>query len=495
MLSIIEAVFKNLIFCLVFFLLLPCGSPSAWAETAAGGIVATPKLNVREKPYRNARVVDTLVRNERVRVLKILGGEGGWLLISRGQIKGYVRNRSKYISLIRKAEKKAEDVSVQPVKQVVSSPHQASVRSRGRDQKGAGGDKAREARRIRENLAVREKEVDEFTQKEVEIIEGLQELDRSLNSIRAGVASLTRETEVLGREMGKLAVEKSCLIKRIEDERHYAYARLNALYRFKMMGSFDLAAVPDSVFDFFRQQNCLERILSSDFKTLEAWDRDMEKLIALEKDLGQKQKSKKNLDSELAHEIEVMEKDVAKKNAILAEIRTKKKLGLAVLDSLKKAALRLDEEINALAAVSRSDDGGAYFHGLKGGMTMPVQGSIISRYGPARNDDADTFTFQSGIDIKVDRGEPIRSVFGGKVLYAEWLKGYGNLIIINHGDSYYTLYAYVEEFFKRKGELVDAGEVIATAGDTGSIKGTCLHFEIRHHGKPLDPLKWLKKGA
>jgi septal ring factor EnvC (AmiA/AmiB activator) len=95
----------------------------------------------------------------------------------------------------------------------------------------------------------------------------------------------------------------------------------------------------------------------------------------------------------------------------------------------------------------------------------------------------------------VERGEPVRSVFKGEVLFAQWLKGYGNLVIINHGDNYYTLYAHVEEIFKKKGETVDTGEVIATAGDTGSVKGLCLHFEVRHHGKPVNPMQWISKGA
>ena len=68
-------------------------------------------------------------------------------------------------------------------------------------------------------------------------------------------------------------------------------------------------------------------------------------------------------------------------------------------------------------------------------------------------------------------------------------------MIINHGDNYYTLYAHIEELFKQQGDAVETGEVIATAGDSGSIKGISLHFEVRHHGKPVNPMQWLKKGA
>jgi septal ring factor EnvC (AmiA/AmiB activator) len=134
------------------------------------------------------------------------------------------------------------------------------------------------------------------------------------------------------------------------------------------------------------------------------------------------------------------------------------------------------------------------FSAHKGLLIMPVNGTIISSFGPYKNQKYNVTNFRSGIDIKADKGEPIRSVFKGKVLYCDWFKGYGNMIIIDHGHNYYTVYAHLEETFKSKGDEVDAGEVIATVGDTGSLEGARLHFEVRHHGKPVDPLTWLKKG-
>jgi septal ring factor EnvC (AmiA/AmiB activator) len=102
--------------------------------------------------------------------------------------------------------------------------------------------------------------------------------------------------------------------------------------------------------------------------------------------------------------------------------------------------------------------------------------------------------FRSGIDIQAERGEPIRSISAGLTIYANWFKGFGNMIIIDHGDHYYTVYAHLEEVFKVKGDRVEKGEVIATVGDSGSLMGPALHFEVRHHGKPVDPLKWIRKG-
>jgi murein DD-endopeptidase MepM/ murein hydrolase activator NlpD len=134
------------------------------------------------------------------------------------------------------------------------------------------------------------------------------------------------------------------------------------------------------------------------------------------------------------------------------------------------------------------------FAALKGLLMMPVKGKIVSFFGHYKDEKFKVTHFQSGINIKADRGEPIRAVYSGQTLFSSWFKGFGNMIIIDHGDHYYTVYAHLEEQFKSKGDPVEAGEVIATVGDTGSLTGAGLHFEVRHHGKPMNPLGWIKKG-
>ena len=125
---------------------------------------------------------------------------------------------------------------------------------------------------------------------------------------------------------------------------------------------------------------------------------------------------------------------------------------------------------------------------------MPVNGKITDLFGPYKNTKFNIVNFRSGINIQAERGEPVRAVYKGVTLFASWFKGYGNLIIIDHGNHYYTLYAHAEELFKQKGAVVEAGEVFATVGDTGSMIGPALHFEVRHHGKPINPLPWIDRG-
>jgi septal ring factor EnvC (AmiA/AmiB activator) len=195
----------------------------------------------------------------------------------------------------------------------------------------------------------------------------------------------------------------------------------------------------------------------------------------------------------------LMSQERSTRTRLLEDIRKQRALELAAIDALTQAAGELEHKIKFLATekteVGPDKNASQFsFSAHKGLLIMPVNGKIINLFGPYKNPKYNINNFRSGIDIKAEHGEPIRSVFKGKVIYSNWFKGYGNMIIIDHGNSYYTVYAHMEETFKSKGDPVDAGEVIATVGDTGSMTGAKLYFEVRHHGKPVNPLKWLKKG-
>jgi septal ring factor EnvC (AmiA/AmiB activator) len=137
---------------------------------------------------------------------------------------------------------------------------------------------------------------------------------------------------------------------------------------------------------------------------------------------------------------------------------------------------------------------GANFISSKGLLPLPVKGKIISSFGKNVIGHLNMEMFRSGIDIQADRGEPVRSAYSGRILFSDWYKGYGNLMIIDHGDHYYSVYAHLEDRLKSKGDKVETGETIGTAGDSGSVAGTGLYFELRHRGKPMDPLEWIKTG-
>jgi len=243
----------------------------------------------------------------------------------------------------------------------------------------------------------------------------------------------------------------------------------------------------------------METILAYDEKIRQNLLDNKAKLRQLLVRLNSQKMEKLSLEADLKKQIAVMSDERANRSMLLANIRNKKSLELAALESLERAAVNLNQAIKSLSLETGSlkqkkNISPKSFSSLKGLLNMPVKGKIIFSFGPHKNTKLNVVNFQSGIEIKADRGEPIRAVFDGQILYADWFKGYGNMIIIDHGDNYYTIYAHAEELFASKGDTIDMGDVVATVGDSGSMTGPSLHFEVRHHGKPIDPLKWIKKG-
>jgi septal ring factor EnvC (AmiA/AmiB activator) len=127
------------------------------------------------------------------------------------------------------------------------------------------------------------------------------------------------------------------------------------------------------------------------------------------------------------------------------------------------------------------------FSALRGQLRLPVQGDLLAKYGTKRSDGLNW----KGLFIRAAEGSEVKAVAGGKVIFADWLRGFGNLIIIDHGSQYMTIYGNNQAVLKRAGDSVKIGEVIASAGNSGGNEQSGLYFEMRHQGRAFDPLAWL----
>ena len=136
---------------------------------------------------------------------------------------------------------------------------------------------------------------------------------------------------------------------------------------------------------------------------------------------------------------------------------------------------------------SRNDD--SPFGALRGKLSLPVRGELGSRFGSPRTGGGITW---KGLFIAAKSGDDVRAVADGRVVYADWLRGFGNLLIVDHGDSYMTLYANAEALLKQVGDVIRGGEPVATVGNSGGNAESGLYFEMRHEGRPFDPLNWVK---
>ena len=125
-------------------------------------------------------------------------------------------------------------------------------------------------------------------------------------------------------------------------------------------------------------------------------------------------------------------------------------------------------------------------------MSMPAKGELVGSFGRHKHPEFNSYTVSNGISIVAPTGAEIRSVYDGQVIFADYFKGYGNMVIVDHGGGYFSLYAHAAKIMKKVGASVGRNEVVASVGESDSTRGPMLYFEIRYQGKPIDPAAWVR---
>jgi len=181
----------------------------------------------------------------------------------------------------------------------------------------------------------------------------------------------------------------------------------------------------------------------------------------------------------------------AEKSKFLNKIKGKKAFTLQA----RKELIDSSEMLNSIISELKEKlilGKGLSFRDKFGRLELPVQGKIINKFGRQKDKKYSSYIVHNGINIRTRKGSIIRSIFPGKVMYKGSLEGYGNLVIVGHGEDYHSLYGHLDIIHVRVGSVVDAGEVIGNSGDSGSLVGETLYFEIRHKGKPIEPTRWFR---
>jgi septal ring factor EnvC (AmiA/AmiB activator) len=451
--------------------LILCGGLASAAEY---GTIKASDLRMRTGPGTEYRIAASVPKGAEV---KILSNQNGWLEIEHEGVRGFILHRDDFIEI---AEPKADENPQTPRSPKDTAPNAGKIRG--------------ELRRAQTELAA-------TRQREKEVLDEFNAADEALSNARRQVHITKTGLKAVQEKIEEVHARSSDLEKEIREGEKYAAKRIVALYKANWVGKIQLLATADSFFDFIHRKRTLERILAHDEALLEELHRNKIALASLLTQLNTRQTERRALELKLRERVAKLDAQQRKRRQLLETIRGKKSLELAALKELRQAARELDATIVRIEPSApeiiphdESNRKNKPFKAYKGLLSWPVRGKIISFFGRHRNKKFAVTNFQSGINIKAERGEPIRSVSDGHVIFANWFKGFGNMMIVDHGDHYYTVYAHLEEVFKVKGDRVDRGEVIATVGDSGSMKGPSLHFEVRHHGKPMDPLKWIQKG-
>jgi septal ring factor EnvC (AmiA/AmiB activator) len=267
--------------------------------------------------------------------------------------------------------------------------------------------------------------------------------------------------------------------------------RLRAIYKEGSMFPVKVLFSSENFNDLIQRIKYMELITEYDSKIFEKYNSRFNQLEEEKRTLLKARDNLEQLERDTEKNKKAIDTQKSEKSLFLKKIKKEKSLNVKVKNELLMASKNLNGLISNLEKKLVLGQGLDIID-KKGKLLLPVTGKVLNKFGKKRDKHYDTFIVYNGIDIKVQKGTPVRSIFEGKVLYANELKGYGNLVIIGHGNDYHSLYGHLDEIITKVGRTVRSSQIIGRSGDTGSLVGETLYFELRHKGNPIEPTRWFQ---
>jgi len=355
----------------------------------------------------------------------------------------------------------------------------------------ARDDAAERLEALREAIATGRERVAGYERKERGLLETLEALDRSAALLDEAEAESREALAEARRELVSLAAEEKRLDRELARTRRALSARAVSLYKAGELGPVRLLFSAGSLREFLARSRALRRLLEHDRVML---DRQREQAAALESARERSAEAALSRDralAELAARTEELRAEQAARRTLLASVRGDREREREALIELERAARALEDKLASL----RSRGPAGSFAALRGRLPSPVDAPVARPFGLEVDREFGTETFHKGIDFRVRRGATVRAVADGTVRFAGRFQGYGNLVILDHGDDYFTVSAHLDEVAVEVGDALDAGATVGTAGQTGSLRGPVLYFEVRRGAEALDPAGWLAAGG
>ena len=350
---------------------------------------------------------------------------------------------------------------------------------------------------VRRELKQGRAKIKVMRQRERLILDRLDQMELELQLIREKQERQEQERKNLRQDISLKRKRLKELTRDLERLRVHLGQRLQALYKFGHQAYLNLLVSVQDVSEFQHHWVYLRTIVEEDSKLIQKFQDRQAKEKKLTQVLTLREEQLVKLAKEIEQQRTKMEDVKREQVALLQEIHNQEEMYQRYVEELAAVSRQLERKIDELQKqIGQADQ---VFHQPKGGfaskkgaLPYPVPGKVVSHFGPKQHKKFGTTIRNNGIEVTTEQMSPIAAVYPGKVLYSSWVKGYGKVIIIDHGDKYYTLTAHLGEVVKAAGEAVEAGELIGYAGYSPVHgEGGRIYFEIRYLGKPLDPEAWL----
>lgn len=315
------------------------------------------------------------------------------------------------------------------------------------------------------------------------------ELDAALQKLK----SIEEEKEHVNQQIKQTEIEIQKAHAKLLERQNILNKRVRAIYMNGQLSYLEVITGSKNFSDFANRVELLKRIILSDFKLITDIQKQKENIEAKKAELELKHKEIEKLAEEAKKTTDQISKKKAEQQEILDEARTHKEAAQQLENDLLARSEQVKEMINERMRQRQnsSQESDGYYTQGTGSLSWPCNGPITSPFGYRVHPIFGTTIYHSGIDIGVDYGTHIHAADSGTVIYAGWIDGYGNTVIIDHGNGITTLYGHNTSVAVSDGESVSKGTVIAYAGSTGNSTGPHCHFEVQVGGSAVDPMGYL----
>ena len=335
----------------------------------------------------------------------------------------------------------------------------------------------------------RESLVDEFEAADIELVLSR----RRLELIRLRLSVLTEESASREAEVERLSVE-------LEAAREELAVRVVALYRMGPLSYSRLLLAADTAEEILSSYQLVGRLAAQD-RSLVATVR--RRIGEHQQAVAMMRSSAERLEQARVEEIDAVEslaRHQLVRQELIRQIDVEAAAGRLALREQEDSAAALEQLLSEMTVsiVRPTTDGVVAatppaFASARGSLPWPGDGPVTTTFGRHRHEVYETYTVSKGIEIGARAGSAVQAVYQGRVVYADWFQNYGLVVIVGHGDPFFTIYGHLAALRVRTGEWVDAGTEIGTVGETGSLKGPSLYFEVREGQEAINPESWLRR--
>lgn len=337
---------------------------------------------------------------------------------------------------------------------------------------------------------------------EVDIATELKRINLELGKIQAEINRLNRKIAQTQRQI--TMTQSKILEKRVaaDQTRKLLSKHLRVLYKYQQSTLGYLPAVLANVpYDrLIKSEKYLRVIAQKNLQLFQQLKEQEAEISAIKKELETQEKQLEVLQSQVKGQEEVAVKQKTLKNELLAKVKERRKNTEDEIAQLKKEANDLQNLVDKFRSrISKLEkekikQRQRLLAAKKGSYDWPVKGTVVSNFGKQKHATLNTFVVNNGIEIKAEEGTAVAVIEQGNILYAGEFKGYGPMVIVDHGDDFYTVYAHLSKILVKEGEPVIKGQAIGETGYGKNSRNSSanVYFEIRQDGKPEDPMLWLK---